>query len=272
MNKGLAIAGGVFLLLSLVGVVVGGAIASNSVVSMEDMGGLENPWNYENATAGTITYDDADGAGELGFYFYIDTPMKDNDGNGEGDACEAFYNDGGSVTVTREGETDATNEFTQDCTMPEPGEDGNVDGGMTRIGYACDTLTGDSTCTDGEYSFTASSGVHVMYVDAVLAALFEGLGGLMGGGALTAAAACCGLPLGLILLIVGLVSKSGPAPMAAQAYGQATIMPTTLGAMPAATQPVTQVQAPVAAQPPLSDVEAAPEQEAKPWDQPDVQA
>ena len=173
-------------------------------------GGFGGPWNYENATSGTITYDDVDGMGELGFYFYIDTPMKDNDGNGEGDACESFFDDGGSVTVTRDGEGDAANEFTQDCSMPEPGEDGNVDAGMTRIGYACDTLTGESDCTDGDYSFTASSGVHVMYVDPVLAALFEGLGALFGGGALASAAACCGLPLGLLLLIIGLVSSNGP--------------------------------------------------------------
>ena len=83
MNKGLTITGAVFLVLSLLGVVVGGAMASNSVASLEDMDELEDPWNYENATNGTITYDDADGMGELGFYFYIDTPMKDDDGDGE---------------------------------------------------------------------------------------------------------------------------------------------------------------------------------------------
>ena len=69
MNKGLTIAGAVGLLLSLIGVVAGGAMASNSVASLEDMEDLEYPWNYENATSGTITYDDADDMGELGFYF-----------------------------------------------------------------------------------------------------------------------------------------------------------------------------------------------------------
>ena len=287
MNKGLTIAGAVVLLLSLIGVVVGGAMASNSVASLENMEDLEDPWNYENATSGTITYDDVDGMGELGFYFYIETPMKDADGNGEGDACEAFFDDGGSVTVTRDGESDAGNEFTQDCSMPEPGEDGNVDAGMTRIGYACDTLTGESECTDGDYSFTASSGVHVMYVDPVLAALFEGLGAVFGGGALASAAACCGLPLGLLLLIIGLVSSNGPKAMPVQAYGQATTMPTTLGAMPAAAQPMVPVQAPVAAmQPPLATAEptpmvdvqpsqanpeTAPVEDAKPWDEPEAQ-
>ena len=128
MNKGLTITGAVFLILSLLGVVVGGAMASNSVASMEDMEGLEDPWNYENATSGTITYDDVDGMGELGFFFYIDTPMKDDNGDGEGDACVAFFDDGGSVSVTRDGEAGASNEFTRDCSMPEPGEDGNVDG------------------------------------------------------------------------------------------------------------------------------------------------
>jgi len=268
MNKGLTIAGAVVLLLSLIGVVVGGAMASNSVASMENMDELEDPWNYENATMGTITYDDVDGMGELGFYFYIDTPMKDNDGDGEVDACVAFFEDGGYVSVTRDGESDAVNEFTQDCSIPEPGEDGNVDGGMTRIGYACDTLTGESDCTDGDYSFTASSGVHVMYVDPVLAALFEGLGALFGGGALASAAACCGLPLGLLLLIIGLVSGGGPKAMPVQAYGQATTMPTTLGAMPVAAQPMAPVQAPVAAaQPPLSAVDTTPVEDAKPWDE-----
>ena len=251
MNKGLTIAGAVVLLLSLIGVVVGGAMASNSVATMENMDELEDPWNYANATSGTITYDDADGMGELGFYFYIDTPMKDDDGDGEGDACVAFFDGGGPVGVTRDGETNAVNEFTQDCTLPEPGEDGNVDAGMTRIGYACDTLTGESDCTDGDYSFTASSGVHVMYVDPVLAALFEGLGALFGGGALASAAACCGLPLGLILLIIGLVTSGGPAPMPAQAYGQPTIMPTTLGAAPAV--PGMQTYAPV--QPGMAAIE-----------------
>ena len=259
MNKGLTIAGAVGLLLSLIGVVAGGAMASNSVASLEDMEDLEYPWNYENATSGTITYDDADDMGELGFYFYIDTPMKDDDGNGNADACEAFFDDGGSITMTRDGEANAANEFTQDCSMPEPGEDGNVDAGMTRIGYACDTLTGESDCTDGDYSFTASSGVHVMYVDPVLAALFEGLGALFGGGALASAAACCGLPLGLLLLIIGLVSGNGPKAMPVQAYGQANTMPTTLGAMPAAAQPMVPVQAPVAAvQPPLATAEPTP--------------
>ncbi|RJV02500.1 MAG: hypothetical protein DWC11_01770 [Candidatus Poseidoniales archaeon] len=270
MNKGLTITGAVFLVLSLLGVVVGGAMASNSVASLEDMDELEDPWNYENATSGTITYDDADGMGELGFYFYIDTPMKDDDGDGEGDACVAFFDDGGSVSVTRDGETGASNEFTRDCSMPEPGEDGNVDQGMTRIGYACNTLSEDSDCTNGDYSFTASSGVHVMYVDPVLAALVEGLGALFGGGALASAAACCGLPLGLILLIVGLVTSSGPAPMPAQAYGQATIMPTTLGAAPAV--PGMQTYAPaqpgmVTAEQPVAHAPAVAEPEAaKPWD------
>ena len=273
MNKGLTITGAVFLVLSLLGVVVGGAMASNSVASLEDMDELEDPWNYENATNGTITYDDADGMGELGFYFYIDTPMKDDDGDGEGDACVAFFDDGGSVSVTRDGETGASNEFTRDCSMPEPGEDGNVDQGMTRIGYACNTLSEDSDCTNGDYSFTASSGVHVMYVDPVLAALVEGLGALFGGGALASAAACCGLPLGLILLIVGLVTSSGPAPMPAQAYGQATIMPTTLGAAPAV--PGMQTYAPAqpgmaTAEQPVAQAPAVAEPEAaKPWDPPE---
>ncbi|MGB0616418.1 MAG: hypothetical protein ACPGOT_00030 [Candidatus Poseidoniaceae archaeon] len=270
MNKGLTITGAVFLVLSLLGVVVGGAMASNSVASLEDMDELEDPWNYENATSGTITYDDVDGMGELGFYFYIDTPMKDDDGDGEGDACVAFFDDGGSVSVTRDGETGASNEFTRDCSMPEPGEDGNVDQGMTRIGYACNTLSEDSDCTNGDYSFTASSGVHVMYVDPVLAALVEGLGALFGGGALASAAACCGLPLGLILLIIGLVTSSGPAPMPAQAYGQATIMPTTLGAAPAV--PGMQTYAPAqpgmaTAEQPVAQAPAVAEPEAaKPWD------
>ena len=119
MNKGLTITGAVFLLLSLIGVVVGGAMASNSVASMENMEDLEDPWNYENATSGTITYDDVDGMGELGFYFYIDTPMKDDDGDGEGDACVAFFDDGGSVTMTRDGETDAQR-IHRDAPCPNP--------------------------------------------------------------------------------------------------------------------------------------------------------
>ncbi len=45
MNKGLTITGAVFLLLSLIGVVVGGAMTSNSISSLEDMEGLEEPWN-----------------------------------------------------------------------------------------------------------------------------------------------------------------------------------------------------------------------------------
>ena len=111
-----------------------------------------------------------------------------------------------------------------------------------------------------------------MYVDPVLAALFEGLGALFGGGALASAAACCGLPLGLILLIVGLVSSNGPKAMPVQAYGQASTMPTTLGAMPAAAQPMAPVQAPVAAvQPPQASVETTPVEDAKPWDEPGVQ-
>ena len=76
-----------------------------------------------------------------------------------------------------------------------------------------------------------------MYVDPVLSALFEGLGALFGGGALASAAACCGLPLGLLLLIIGLVSSNGPKAMPVQAYGQATTMPTTLGAMPRPRNP-----------------------------------
>jgi hypothetical protein len=107
----------------------------------------------------------------------------------------------------------------------------------------------------------------------VLAALFEGLGALFGGGALASAAACCGMPLGLILLIVGLVTSSGPTPMPAQAYGQSTIMPTTLGTMPTTPgmqtyAPVQQGMAPVeqpAAQPPAVAEHAAPEA-AQPWD------
>jgi hypothetical protein len=112
-----------------------------------------------------------------------------------------------------------------------------------------------------------------MYVDPVLAALFEGLGALFGGGALASAAGCCGMPLGLILLIIGLVTSSGPAPMPAQAYGQPTIMPTTLGTMPTSPgmqtyAPVQQGMAPVeqpAAQPPAVAEHAAPET-AQPWD------
>ena len=75
--------------------------------------------------------------------------------------------------------------------------------------------------------------------------------------------------------------------MPVQAYGQATTMPTTLGAMPAAAQPMVPVQAPVAAmQPPLATAEptqmvdvqpsqanpeTAPVGDAKPWDEPEAQ-
>ena len=122
--------------------------------------------------------------------------MKDDDGNGEGDACESFFDGGGSVTVTRGGEGDAANEFTQDCSM-RAGEDGNVDAGMTRIGYACDTLTGESDCTDETtpYRFIRRSR-DVRRSGA--RRLIRGLGALFGGGALASAAACCGLPLGLL--------------------------------------------------------------------------
>ncbi|HII19576.1 MAG TPA: hypothetical protein HA311_09475, partial [Candidatus Poseidoniaceae archaeon] len=54
MNKGLTVTGGVILVLSLLGVVVGGAITSNGAQSLEDLEEFEDPWNHENATSGTI--------------------------------------------------------------------------------------------------------------------------------------------------------------------------------------------------------------------------
>ncbi|DAC37399.1 MAG TPA: hypothetical protein HA286_01785 [Candidatus Poseidoniaceae archaeon] len=281
MNKGLTITGGIILVLSLLGVVVGGAITSSGAQSLEDLEELEDAWNYENATSGTITYADSDGQGELGFWFYLDTPMKDLDENGEGDACEAFFDEGNNVSMSRDDSSAGEEFFVRECSMPEPGEDNNVDQGMTRIGSACSVLTGGPSCSDGDYTFNATSGVHVMYVDPVLEVLMGSLGGLIGGGLATGAAACCGLPLGLILLIAGLVSSGGPAPQPAQAYGQATVMPSTLGsmAMPNQAQSMAPVQAGMAqVQPPLSTAEPVPVeaeaplagdvQETTPWDQP----
>ena len=75
--------------------------------------------------------------------------------------------------------------------------------------------------------------------------------------------------------------------MPVQAYGQATTMPTTLGAMPAAAVSLVPVLAPVAAvqpplataeptpmvevQPPQATPETAPVEDAKPWDEPEAQ-
>ena len=206
--------------------------------------------------------------------------MKEVVGNGDGDACESFFDDGGSVTVTRDGESDAANEFTQDCSMPEPGEDGNVDAGMTRIGYACDTLTGESDCTDGDYSLPLHQASRDVRRSGARRLIRGPRRPVWRRGA-ASAAACCGLPLGLLLLIIGLVSSNGPKAMPVQAYGQATTMPTTLGAMPAAAQPMVPVQAPVAAvQPPLATAEPTPmvdvqppqaTPEPTPWDEPGVQ-
>ncbi|DAC09433.1 MAG TPA: hypothetical protein D7I09_06095, partial [Candidatus Poseidoniales archaeon] len=233
-----------------------------------------------NATSGTITYADEDGQGEIGFWFYLDTPMKDLDENGEGDACEAFFDEGNNVSMSRDDSSGGEEFFVRECSMPEPGEDNNVDQGMTRIGSACSVLTDGPSCSDGDYTFNATSGVHVMYVDPLLAVLMGSLGGLIGGGVATGAAACCGLPLGLILLIAGLVSSGGPPAQPAQAYGHATVMPTTLGHQ--ADQQGQTVATSLAGtgkiQPPLSVNGTAPVeamapvgddvQEAKPWDQP----
>ena len=80
------------------------------------------------------------------------------------------------------------------------------------------------------------------------------LGGLLGGGSLAFVALCCGLPIGLIILIIGLaIGGNPPQPVMLQ---QAYVPGPNVGGSPVIGQmqaPVSQMQAPISHMaPPIS--------------------
>ncbi len=260
MNKGVTIAGGVILLLSVILTIAGGAITVSSGENLENID--DSPQPYYTASEGGVanfTFIDEDLAGSMAFQVLLDLDYVDEDGDGIVDNCNAFV-----VKVTDEDGVDVTENVTGfSCVYGEwTAEDPNPHDGKVVHSNICGTipeLSGSDKC-DLREEYTVEVMVRnsnesqdfVLFdQDAYTINIIENalgdLGALFGGGSLAFLAMCCGLPIGLIILIIGLaIGGNPPQPVMMQ---QAYVPVPNTGGSPV----IGQMQAPVGQMaPPIS--------------------
>jgi len=215
MNKGLTITGGVvtgiFLLLAVVGMALSGSAGEN----LENADDDPSPYYTESVDgSATFTYIDEDRKGSIAFQVLVSLDYVDSDGDGFVDGCSNY-----TVTVTDEDGTNVTNDvINRGCVFDEWTEEDQVHEGLVISAYVCETLFAKSDCKINEIytvSVTDSNNESVDFIlfdnDAYLVKITEGWESLLGGMGLSSVACCCGMPVGLILLIVGL-AIGGPQP------------------------------------------------------------
>ena len=171
-----------------------------------------------------LTYEDADGAGEEGWYLLIPgDPNADTDDNGIIDACE-----GVNFTITDASGTDVSERMARISCSTDAGDRGSNAGepyfdidDHVVVARMCHTLEKETargsweqehSCTEDEV-FTVSNDANitmsVVDLDAMYIPLITKAAGWGGGAFASGAAGCCSLCGGLIALFVGLVRLQG---------------------------------------------------------------
>jgi hypothetical protein len=186
-------AGALTLLAGIVMLVLAGS-------SISDTGN----WVAEETTGATLKIVDEDGAGDIGFAFFVKGEYTDDDGDGVWDHCSGveitvkqkpavadWYDEKGEKTTEEEGDFyfQASEDKGKSCDVEE-GKDTNRPG-FVKLGMAC------FGCYEGDLEFEANQPVWVVYVDEVLGDLFGAIFAGMGAGSCL----CCGI----LFLIVGLI-------------------------------------------------------------------
>ncbi len=252
MNKGLTITGGVITGIFVLLTVVGGVLSGSAGENLENIDDDPSPYYTESEGGNaTFTYVDEDRKGSVAFQVLVSLDYVDSDEDGFVDGCSDY-----NVTVTDEDGTDVTADvINRGCVFDEWTEEDQIHDGLVISAYVCETFYGKANCTintDYTVSVTDSNNESVdftlfdndAYAVVMLTALGEDLGGLLGGLGLSSFACCCGIPVGLILLIVGL-AIGGPPPqvqMVNQFHMPVGNQVPVVGQMP---MPVGQMQAPV---------------------------
>ena len=255
MNKGLTIAGGAITGIFVLLAVVGGALSGFAGENLENIDDDPSPYytESENGSA-TFNYVDDDRKGSLAFQVLLRLDYVDNDEDGFVDGCVDY-----NVTVTDEDGTDVTDDVIEiyGCGFDVFEYEDPIHDGLVVSTYVCETWMSNADCTiNSNYtvSVTDSNNDSVDFIlfenDAYTVGLMkagaEDFGSLMGGIGLSSLACCCGIPIGLILLIIGLaIGGDPPQPMMVQ---QAYTPIPSVGSSPVVGQmqaPVGQMQAPV---------------------------
>jgi hypothetical protein len=196
---------GVFVLIGgVLLMVIGGE-------NIEDAGeGLESldDFTLENATSATLSVEDTDGYGDLGFSFWVKGDYADNDEDGTWDHCQST-----TINITTVPETNPEWDEGYDgnfyyevydaCRAADDNrDDSRQSEGLVKVGRAC------LACYEGEMTFESNVEVWVIYEDAIIGEAFESIGegvegvfqGLAGGMLL-----CCGGVITIFGLILGLL-------------------------------------------------------------------
>lgn len=257
MNKGLTIAGGVVTGIFLLLTVLGSVIAGSTVEELENFDDDPAPYYTPSENGGvTFTFIDEDRQGSVAFEVLLDLDYVDEDKDGMVDNCDGFQ-----VTVTDENGIDVTENVSKmDCWYDEFYAEDQMHEGKVIHTYVCDTYFGTDDCRiNSNYTITVTlrdtneTKNFVLfnndaYSIAMLTALGDDIGAALRGGAL-ATLGCCGIPIGLIILIIGL-AIGGPQPQPQMMMGGQMPMAGSMsvnqmgGAVPMQT-PVQSMQAPL---------------------------
>lgn len=257
MNKGLTIAGGVVTGIFLLLTVLGSVIAGSTVEELENFDDDPAPYYTPSENGGvTFTFIDEDRQGSVAFEVLLDLDYVDEDKDGMVDNCDGFQ-----VTVTDENGIDVTENVSKmDCWYDEFYAEDQMHEGKVIHTYVCDTYFGTDDCRiNNNYTITVTlrdtneTKNFVLfnndaYSIAMLTALGDDIGAALRGGAL-ATLGCCGIPIGLIILIIGL-AIGGPQPQPQMMMGGQMPMAGSMsvnqmgGAVPMQT-PVQSMQAPL---------------------------
>ena len=196
---------GVFVLIGGVALmVIGGE-------NIEDAGeGLESLEEFalEDATSGTLSVEDKDGFGDIGFTFWIMGQYTDDDGEGTWDHCQSTTINIITVPETNpewdeEYDGDFYYEVNDGCrSVDDNRDDTRQSEGLVKVGRAC------LACYEGEMTFESNVEVWVMnddvLIDEALESIGEGIGGLFQGAA-GVMLICCGGVISIFGLILGLL-------------------------------------------------------------------
>jgi hypothetical protein len=260
MHKGMTIAGSVILGLSLLFMIGGGVLTGSAGEDLENIDDDPSPYYTlsENGSA-TFAYYDEDGQGSTAFEVLLTLDYVDSDEDGFVDNCRNY-----TISVTDEDGVDVTENvteiaFSKQCRYDEWYAEDQMHEGLTVAAFVCETydksVSNDCTLySNYTISVLDENNASVEFTlfdnDAYLIMLIEEgvlAGGTLVGGLGIISVGCCGIFIGLIILIIGLV-MSGPQSHPQMMGGQ---MP-MVGAMPA-NQGTVLTQTPVQSiQPPLS--------------------
>ena len=211
----------VFVAIGLIGFVVGAVVGA----SLEDTFNNLSTVDYTSTIgiSGEVSYTDADGMGEEGYYLLIPgDPKADENKDGIIDACE-----GVNFSITDSDGDDATERAARfSCSTSTTDENSNADEPYWDIedaivvGRICHTINeegdlGEHRCAEGEV-FTVSNDANITMSIVDLDAMYQPfVEELVGSGIVSVGAfgaGCCSMCGGVIALIVGLLRFGGNKP------------------------------------------------------------